>query len=182
MQTGKAGWKTWVVGVALASASVAAHAVDSMSVEVGHASNLRVVRVAAQWDWDKRWLESSDMHLGGYWDLSLMGWRGTRYRNVPGKRQYITSIGFTPVFRWQNNSKKGFYAEVGVGVNLLSETLNNSGKNLSTKFEFGEHVGVGYVFDNNFDLGLRYQHYSNAGIKDPNNGAEIVMLRAGYHF
>ena len=182
MQTGKSKWKIGVAGAVLALTTVAAHAVDSMSVEVGTASKLRIVRVAAQWDWDSRWFESNGSHLGGYWDLSLMGWRGTQHRNVPDAKQSITSIGFMPVARWQNDDKKGFYIEGGIGVNLLSKTYNNNGNILSTKFEFCEHVGIGYVFDNTLDVGLRFQHYSNAGIKKPNSGVNLGVVRVSYRF
>ena len=53
---------------------------------------------------------------------------------------------------------------------------------MSTAFEFADHIGVGYVFNNNFDLGLRLQHYSNAGIKKPNSGENFVVLRGAYRF
>ena len=53
---------------------------------------------------------------------------------------------------------------------------------MSTAFEFADHIGLGYVFNNKFDLGLRVQHYSNAGIKKPNNGENFVVLRGAYRF
>ncbi len=188
MQTGKTSWKTLVVGIAFASLSASACAVDSMSVEVGTASKLRVVRVAAQWDWDARWFESNGNHIGGHWDLSLAQWRGTRYRNIPDARQDITTIGFTPVFRWQQDNKKGFYVEGGIGIHLFSETYNNDVKSngvsrrLSTAFQFGDHLGLGYVFNNELDIGLRVQHFSNGGIKKPNDGLNMAVMRVSYRF
>ena len=54
---------------------------------------------------------------------------------------------------------------------------------MGTSFEFADHIGVGYVFSNNFDLGLRVQHYSNAGISKPSHGREnFIVLRGAYRF
>ena len=91
-------------------------------------------------------------------------------------------IGSTPVFRWENDNKKGIYVEGGIGASLFSKTYNNNGNRMSTAFEFADHIGIGYVFNNNFDLGLRLQHYSNAGIKKPNNGENFVVVRGAYRF
>ena len=170
------------LAAALMCVAGAAHAVDSISVEAGAGSKVEMVRVGLQWDWDSRWLQSNGSHIGGYWDVSLAQWRGTRYENVPGQHQNITSIGLTPVLRWQQDNKKGWYGEVGVGANLLSRLYNNNGNRLSTRFEFGDHVAVGYVFNNNWDLALKIHHYSNADIKKPNDGVDFAGLRAKYKF
>lgn len=175
-------WKAIAAAVALSAVQMSAHAVDSMSVEYATGSNVRMVRLGAQWDWSQRWFASNGNHIGGYWDLSLAQWRGDKYRNIEGQHQNITSIGITPVFRWQQDSKKGFYAEAGIGAHLMSETYNNSGNGIATAFTFGDHVGLGYVFNNGLDLGLKYQHFSNGGIKKPNNGANFTVLRAAYRF
>lgn len=182
MRFRKTNWKVLAVGIVLASMHMSSQAVDSVSIEVATASKLRMVRVAAQWDWSQRWFASNGNHIGGHWDLSLAQWRGTRYQNVPGAHQNITSIGITPVFRWQQDNKKGLYIEAGIGAHLFSETYNNNGRRFSTAFQFGDHVGIGYIFNNNLDLGLRFQHFSNAGIKKPNPGVNLTVMRASYRF
>jgi len=161
---------------------VTGHAVDSMSLEVAAVENVKIVRLGAQWNWDSRWFQSNGSHVGGYWDLSLAQWRGDKYQNVSGQTQNLTSIGITPVFRWQQDNKKGVYIEAGIGAHLLSELYNNDGNIFSTKFQFGDHLGVGYVFNNKFDLGLKLQHFSNAGIKEPNPGLNVAVISAKYSF
>jgi hypothetical protein len=160
----------------------ASHAVDGVAFEAGGGQKVQIARVALQWDWQKKWWQSNGTHIGGYWDVNLSQWRGNQYRNVPGARQNITAIGITPVFRFQNDSLKGFYGEAGIGANLLSELYNNDGHQLSTAFEFGDHIGVGYVFNNGMDLGLKLQHFSNGSIKQPNGGVNFAILRLGYKF
>ena len=138
-------------------------------------------RVAVQWDWQSRWLQMSDWHVSGYWDLGLGQWH--RSDAPPGTNKDITEIGLTPVFRIQPNGLAGPYAEAAIGFHLLSKTKIGD-KNMSTNFQFGDHVGVGYRFGakQSLDLGYRFQHLSNAGIKRPNPGINFHQIRLQYHF
>jgi lipid A 3-O-deacylase len=160
----------------------ASHAADAMSFEVGNGNETKMVRVGAQWRWESQWWKSNGTHIGGYWDLTFSQWRGDQFQNVPGNTQNIAVIGITPVFRLQNNSVKGLYTEAGIGANLLSELYDNNGRKLSTAFQFGDHLGIGYIFQNNLDLGLKIQHFSNCGIKHPNQGINFTLVRVSYLF
>ena len=182
MRTSFNAWKILAIGAALATIPLSALAVDSISIEAGSSNHVNLARVAAQWDWSQRWFSSNGNHISGYWDLSLSQWRGNKYQNISGQHQNITDFGFTPVFRWQQDNKKGLYAEAGIGVHVLSHLYNNADKRLSTAFQFGDHVGIGYVFSNNLDLSLRFEHFSNAGIKQPNTGVNFGVVRASYRF
>lgn len=155
-------------------------AADSVSLEFGSGDKTKMARFGVQWNWEKQWWRSNGTHIGGYWDFTFAKWRGDRYQNIPGNTQNLIALGITPVFRLQNDSLKGLYAEAGIGAHLLSERYNNDGKELSTRFQFGDHLGVGYVFANNIDVGLRIQHFSNGGIKKPNNGVNFAILRLSY--
>lgn len=164
--------------IAILGIQASSSAADSISVEAGSGNKTDMVRFGAQWNWANTWWQSNDTHIGGYWDLTLAQWRGTRYQNRPDATQNITDIGITPVFRFQRDSKTGPYAEAGIGIHLLSQVYDNNGRTLSTAFEFGDHIGLGYVFANNFDLGLKIQHFSNGGIKQPNHGVNFAVLSA----
>jgi len=157
------------------------YAVDSASIEFATGNKTQVARVGMQWKWESRWWQSNDTHLGGYWDLTLAQWRGTRFQNSD-QSQNITSIGITPVFRLQSDTLKGFYAEGSIGIHYLSDLYNNNGRQLSTRVEFGDALGIGYVFQNNVDLGLKIQHFSNGGIKEPNSGVNFAVIRFAYPF
>ncbi|MDP3842842.1 MAG: acyloxyacyl hydrolase [Oxalobacteraceae bacterium] len=154
------------------------YAVDSASFEAATGNKTQMVRLGAQWDWSNKWWQSNNTHIGGYWDLTLAQWRGTQYQNRPHVTQDITDIGITPVFRFQQDSRTGPYAEAGVGAHLMSQVYDNNGRTLSTAFQFGNHIGIGYVFANNLDIGLKIQHFSNGGIKHPNNGVNFAALSA----
>ena len=169
-------------GLALAVlASAPAHAIDGMSVELGSNEGVDMGRVGIQWDWNKRFFQVSDWHLGGYWDLALGQWHRGDVR--PGEKRDITEISLTPVFRFQPNGLVGPYAEAGIGFHLLSHASIGD-KNLSTAFQFGDHLGIGYRFaaKQGLDLSYRFQHLSNAGIKHPNPGINFHQVRLQYHF
>lgn len=164
-----------------AGLQIPVYAIDSASLEFAQGNKTQAIRVGAQWDWSSRWWQSNGTHIGGYWDLSLAQWRATRFRNTDAT-QNITDLGLTPVFRFQRDDKKGLYGEFGIGAHYLSGIYDNNDKQLSTHFQFGDHIGIGYVFSNALDLGLRLQHFSNGGYKQPNDGVNFVVLRARYRF
>lgn len=159
-----------------------AEAVDSFSIEAGLGDRTNILRVAGQWDWNKRWLQFNGTHLGGYWDVSGAVWKERRSLDISGNTNYLFDVGLTPVFRFQRDSKQGLYAEAAVGVHYLSERYNNAGRRTATRFQFGDHVGIGYVFRNNLDIGLRIQHISNGSIKKPNSGIDFAIVRVAYPF
>jgi hypothetical protein len=172
---------TWLAAL-LSLAALPSHAVDSASLEIGKGRHTDMVRVAGQWQWDQQWWRSNGTHIGGYWDLSLAQWRAKRFGPTENGTANITDVGLTPVFRLQSDDRRGAYAEIGVGIHYLSRLYNNDGRRLSTRFQFGDHLGVGYVFRNNVDLGLKIQHFSNGSIKKPNDGADFIVLKVSSTF
>jgi len=162
------------------SAGAAGSLFDSASIEYGSGSKVSMVRLGLQSNWKAPLWRFSETQIGGYWDFSASFWRGTRHRGLHAS-QSLAAIGVTPVFRWERHDQRGPYGEFGIGAHLLSELYNNNGDRMSTRFQFGDHIGVGYRWDR-VDLGLKFQHYSNGGIKKPNPGVDFVALRLLYAF
>ena len=156
--------------------------IDSVSVDYGSAAKVQMVRIGAQKDWDVRWFQSNGTHLSGYWDASAGFWHQKQYKNISGADKNLWDVGFTPVFRFENDNKKGMYYEGGIGAHWLSDLYNNDTYRLSTHFQFGDHIGLGYVFDNKWELGAKIQHFSNGGYKKPNTGVNYLEVKAAYHF
>lgn len=185
-------FKTAMKTIAVAVALIAAHSsfaadmndklIDSVYGEYAKGVKIQMVRAGATHNWDTAWFESNGTHLSGYWDASIGGWDGKSYRNVPGDHQKLWDLGFTPVFRYENSNKLGFYAEAGIGVHLLSKLYNNDDDRLSTHFQFGDHAGIGYVFDNKWEVTAKIQHFSNGGYKKPNSGVNYGVVKVAYHF
>lgn len=159
-----------------------AFAFDTASLELGSGTSTKLVRLGLQSKWETKWWQSNGTHVSGYWDATLAHWRGDRFQGVRGRSQSITAIGLTPVFRLQRDSGKGLYAEAGIGLHLLSDLYDNAGKQLSTRLQFGDHLAVGYVFQNELDLKLKLQHFSNGGFKKPNDGVNFAVFSASYKF
>jgi hypothetical protein len=169
------------VSAMLVMQAVPAWAIDGFAVEVGQDRKTDMARIAAQWQWSKRWLQGQSWHAGGYWDLSVAQWE--RDQVTPDDRKQVIEIGLTPVFRLQGNDLRGLFLEGGIGAHLLSATRLGD-KRFSTAFQFGEHLGFGYRFGARgaMDVSYRYQHLSNADIKKPNDGINAHQLRLLYWF
>jgi hypothetical protein len=89
---------------------------------------------------------------------------------------WTTQLGFTPVLRVHPDGWGGWFAEAGVGANWLAPVFRSEGKRFSTVFNFGDHVALGRRFGDN-EIALRLQHFSNAGLSEPNPGENFVQVR-----
>ncbi|MDB5728694.1 MAG: acyloxyacyl hydrolase [Noviherbaspirillum sp.] len=182
MTSMKSMWKLVAAGFIFTMSYSGAHAVDSASFELGEGDQTDLIRGAMQWEWTNQWFQSNGTHIGGYWDLTLAHWHAKKHRNIEGNSQNIVAVGITPVFRFQRDTLRGPYVEAGIGAHYLSDLYDNNDDRLSTRFQFGDHVGIGYVFKNKLDIGLKYQHFSNGGLKKPNSGVDFVAVRISYPF
>jgi len=138
-------------------------------------------RIGVQWNWDKKWLETKNWYLTGYWESSLGYW----YNNDnAGKNTGLVDIGITPVFRYQRSEIYDFvpYIELAVGAHYLTDKDISARKKFSTHFQFGDHLAAGFVLNKHYDLSYHFQHLSNANIKSPNPGINFHQIRFQYHF
>lgn len=172
----------FAAGCASACWHINGFAVDAASLEFATGNRSTITRLGAQWDWTGKWLQTSGAYLGGYWDLTGAQFHENRYQNVVGRTANLYDVGITPVFRFQNSSKLGFYGEAGIGAHVFSQLYDNNKRRFSTAFEFGDHVGVGYVFTDKIEVGVKLQHFSNGGIKHPNSGANFAVAKVAYRF
>jgi hypothetical protein len=135
----------------------AGQATDSQDTDVVRLTYRRPLSSDAQ-----RWWWPQQLQLGvGTW----------RVRELDGPtRRYDASV--TPV--WRREGARG-YIEGGIGVYLLSHTINNETHRLPSSLQFGSHLGAGLTFGKT-SVGLALQHLSNAGIKEPNGGINFYLL------
>jgi lipid A 3-O-deacylase len=70
--------------------------------------------------------------------------------------------------------------EAGIGAALLSRTTIDD-RDMGSTFQFENRLGVG-VKRGDFDLHVRYMHYSNAGLSWPNNGIDLFIGGLSYKF
>lgn len=170
-----------LIGVLLFSGN--ASAVDAVSVEYGNGDGADMARVGVVWNWDRQWFSDGNWLVTGFWEASLGSWRG---HSAAGNNQTVVDVGFTPVFRLQQKNPDGIapYAEAAIGFHMITPTFIYSNRRFGSSFQFGDHIGFGMRFGDRqqFDLGYRFQHLSNAGIKKPNQGINFNQIRFAYHF
>ena len=90
--------------------------------------------------------------------------------NVSGKE--LKQIYFTPMISYQMGK---FTIDGGIGISLLNGQHLGE-KNISTNFQFTDHIGIGYTFYKKYKIGYRITHVSNADIKRPNPGIDSQQV------
>jgi hypothetical protein len=91
----------------------------------------------------------------------------------PSDHRSLWEASATPTLRWSTPAgPAAIFAEVGVGVSVLSATRINSERNFGSAFQFNEQGGLGVAFGEHrrFEVAGFVRHVSNGGIKEPNNG------------
>ncbi len=160
--------------IALGSLACLAFANTAQSADVSGAVGMTgdgsmVYQVATQLAFGDSWLASGTGQLGGYWDAGYSYWEGGN--GSAGNN----SLSFSPVFVYEFSGQSVRpIIEAGIGVALFSDT-EVDGNQLSTAFQFEDRLGLGLRFSGH-EVGIRAIHYSNAGIKQPNDGVENYNL------
>jgi lipid A 3-O-deacylase len=126
-------------------------------------------RLGVQFDWDKSWLQSDVGRLTGYWSGAYTYWDGD-------KRSSNNSLSFSPVLVYEfAGDRVKPYIEAGIGVAVFAHDEIES-RQLGSAFNFEDRFGFGLRFPGGHEVGIRAMHYSNAGIKKPNDGIESYAL------
>ena len=85
------------------------------------------------------------------------------------------SLSFSPVFVYEFAGESVQpYIEAGIGVAAFTSTELED-NDLGSSFQFEDRIGAGLRFSGQ-EIGIRALHYSNAGIKQPNDGVEAYTL------
>lgn len=159
------------------------HADPAIHVGVGrdYSHGINKYEIGVQWHSGHAWGNPQAWQTNLYWEVDLAHWdarRGSPRRNV-------TEFGFSPVIRLQ---KRGGavepFLEASVGIRLMSHTSTSPSHDYSTAFRFSETLGFGLAFGKHQagEVGFRFQHVSNAGIKTPNPGSDFITGYLSYRF
>lgn len=174
-----------VAVVALVSFAPNAGAIDagafvptSLFLQAGVAEEKTQAYVfGAAWDWPWR-RDLSSFTVSGYFEAAVGRWE-TEQDNTRGSA-WATQIGLTPVLRFHpTGAARQWFAEIGVGANMILPLYRSSDKQFSTEFNFGDHFAIGRQFgkEGRHEISARIQHFSNGGIDHPNPGENFVQLR-----
>jgi hypothetical protein len=111
----------------------------------------------------------------GKWWMPSHAQLGASVWRVPDIRGTTRRFDLNATAIWRGERPWG-YLEAGFGGYLLSKTINNDENRVPSAFEFGSHIGIGLRIGPG-TLGLGLQHLSNAGIKQPNGGIDLVLVQ-----
>jgi hypothetical protein len=100
-------------------------------------------------------------------------------RNDKGKNDTVFAGAFGPVMRqYQYINHKGFYWELGISQVWNSRLFRRN----ASHWNFLSEIGVGYKFDSDWHIALKFQHISNAQTRSPNEGVNALALCLGFSF
>ncbi|AIP32303.1 lipid A 3-O-deacylase family protein [Paraburkholderia xenovorans LB400] len=112
-----------------------------------------------------------------HWDLWGGHWRS---HHADGTTGGYSQLGALMAWRYQPAGPKSpWFFEAGLGGSVLDGLYNSGQRRFSTAFQFTEVLAIGYRFgpEKAYEVSLRVQHFSNAGIKKPNPGENFMSLR-----
>ena len=112
-----------------------------------------------------------------HWDLWGGHWRS---HHADGTTGGYSQLGALMAWRYQPAGPQSpWFLEAGLGGSVSDGLYNSGQRRFSTAFQFTEVLAVGYRFGpaKAYEVSLRVQHFSNAGIKKPNPGENFMFLR-----
>lgn len=150
---------------------------DAVFAQVGSANSVRTASLGVVWERQEPLASYRRGVLTLLSDVSVGRW----WVRADGRtvRTSNTQFGVTPTLRFAFASKWGTFVEGGIGANFITPTYRAGERRFSTVFNFGDHIAVGAKpwGRDGAELALRFEHFSNAGIKHPNPGQNFVQVR-----
>ncbi|NIC38007.1 acyloxyacyl hydrolase [Halomonas desiderata] len=80
----------------------------------------------------------------------------------------------TPALRWTFGEQRGVFVEGGIGMALFLESRHES-RELGSAFQFQDRLALGGPLGPG-EVALSLTHYSNGGIRSPNQGFEVLAM------
>jgi hypothetical protein len=170
-------WRA-AVFVALGPLTTASPArADAVGVFAGHGQDTDQYGIGIQLDRRTPVHDYVSLTLTGHLEFGVgefQGDKGAISHNT------IRALDALAELRWQRRANGPVvpFVEFGTGMGGPSEVTINGDRHFSTAFQFTEilRTGVRLGPDERFDLAVGAQHFSNAGLKRPNDGITYAGL------
>lgn len=177
------GWCVLVLAVLLGAAVPAAAAPPDLDLALTAGSGTQQVRKLGL---VLGWTRPDPLWQGRQWRLLLRHEAELAAWRVPQARDLV-ELGYSPVLRLERpleGARATFFVEGAIGARLLSHTRVSNDRDLSTAFQFSDELRAGWTWGDQgrHTAGLRFQHLSNLGIKEPNPGINFWQLYYRYRF
>ncbi|WP_144392174.1 acyloxyacyl hydrolase [Pleionea sediminis] len=154
---------------------------DDTLIQSGSIASTQGMGIGFQYDLNKSF---EDKILGvGHWYLSTE-WH--RLKGAHASENYDMTIwAIKPTLRLYHNDdiNSDWSYEAALGIAHLSTTEYEEIK-MSSDYNFAMHFSVAYHFgkQHEWSSSLRYNHYSNGYLEQPNPGLDFASLTIHYHF
>lgn len=147
----------------------------------GHSDGVVKLSLGLAWQgsWQRQW---GPVRVGGQVETLLNHWRA---RDFAGGRQGYQQLVLLPSLRFGlDEGRSPWFLEFGIGASWMDRRYVGPDKDMSTQWNFYDMAGAGRRFgaQDAHELGLRWVHISNAGIRKPNPGEDFVLLRYALRF
>jgi len=136
-----------------------------------------IYRLGLRKDFGVRWFEGKHGHLGGYFEGSAAYWDNGGEDDTVFALSPVFSYSFQPL----GSSGLSPFIEAGIGAAYVAKKVID-GRDLSSHFQFEDRIGLGVATRSGHRLSAHYFHYSNGGIKNPNDGIDIWLITYTVNF
>lgn len=151
---------------------------DGISIAVGPGrDHARMAGVGVVWDWDFERMRRK-AELTAHTELLVNRWRADAFG---GGHLDLTQYVVLPSLRMRlARGASPWFIEFGIGASWLDKTYATPDRTFGSRWNFYDMLGAGYSIggvDGSHEVGLRWTHTSNLGIRDPNPGQDFIQLR-----
>jgi hypothetical protein len=154
-------------------------AIDGYFTDIGGADSIQSIKLGMIRHWRQQWLQRDSWHITGYWETAL-----AYLKSDSPNGTNMADASLTPVFRLRPDASGGVqpYMDAAIGLHLLSKSRLDNNHDLGCNVQLGPLLGLGVTFGekSQYDFGYRFQHISNGGIAQPNDGLNLHEVRLTY--
>lgn len=138
--------------------------------------DVRAASVGLSWPWSWRKALAGGQ-LTAQTELLASRWSA---RDFAQGRQSFTQLAVVPLFRWRGEGGRSpWFVEAGIGLSVTDERFATPHKTFGSRFNFSDNLALGRIYGDRgqHEVSLRWQHTSNAGLRQPNPGLDLVLVR-----
>ncbi|WP_455197971.1 acyloxyacyl hydrolase [Kaarinaea lacus] len=155
---------------------------DRAFTEIGNGEGVDIFRAGAQWDGEQNMMELLGFDLGLYIQFDYAKWQSTSISSYDGGAN--SSMGLTPVFRFTRSlGNTTIYLDTSMGIALVANTHINDSQ-FGGHLQFFDSLGAGVFFGDRrqWGIGYKFNHMSNNGTAEENNGIDFNLVTISYQY
>ncbi|WBY00032.1 acyloxyacyl hydrolase [Ramlibacter tataouinensis] len=144
-------------------------------------NGVQAAGIGLLWPWDWR-AQAAGGEFSAQTELFVSQWRA---RGAAGAHEGYTQAGLVPLLRYRpDEGRSPWFVEGGIGLSVTDSLFTTPARTMGSRWNFSDNLAVGRNFGarGQHELSLRWQHTSNAGLKQPNPGLDLLMLRYSARF